>query len=245
MRKLLLILVVTVTFPPAARGGKSQSYISYDEGGAIVREDKTLDIEARVNLPIFANDELITSGGRAEVRLSDSNVIGIDRATSISFFSILNSREGHSEKTTLDLRHGKVMVYRTHDANNPADLRDDRFHWACVYTASAWYCASGEAVFSLEADAKVGDHVEVFDGVIEVRKLCPARRMRAGERAQVDRRGIHALTSDNRELLDDFEHWFLRRPWRFARPDSYHLGTSLAQFDEDLARHGSWVEVPG
>src|SRR5688572_14487292 len=152
MRKLLLVLVVTVTFPLTARD-KTQSYISYDEGGSIVREDNTLDIEARVNLPIYANDALITSSGRAEVRLSDGNVIGIDRHTSLSFFSIINSREGHSEKTILELRSGKVMIYRRHDGNADIEM-NDKFHWACINTANARYCASGEAVFSVERDVK-------------------------------------------------------------------------------------------
>src|SRR5689334_3173460 len=102
MRKLAVstfLLAVAVTLPLQARG-KNESYISYDDGGTVVRQadDNNREIDARVNLPVFPGDEVITNRrGRAEVRLADGNLVGIDRATSILLRSVLNSydTDGH------------------------------------------------------------------------------------------------------------------------------------------------------
>jgi len=76
MRKLAVstfLLAVAVTLPLQARG-KNESYISFDDGGTVVRQgdDNNREIDARVNLPVFPGDEVITNRrGRTEVRLAE------------------------------------------------------------------------------------------------------------------------------------------------------------------------------
>ena len=240
MRKLAVstfLLAVAVTLPLQARG-KNESYIAYDDGGTVVRQgdDNNREINARVNLPVFPGDDVITNRrGRTEVRLADGNVVGIDRATSILFRSILDSYDTESNVTIAELRYGKVAVFRVGDASE--SLRLD--------TPSASYFAGDEAIFSVESDSHGRDHLAVFDGTIEVRTPARTSRVRAGESADVDDRGLSDLVSDEHSSADDFERWFLQRSEKFGNSNSRYLDRSLAYSDEDLSRSGSWTFISG
>lgn len=237
MRKLTLLTLLALSALPLQARNKDQSYISYDDGGTIVRAgDDNREIEARVNLPVYPGDEVITNRrGRAEVRLSDGNVVGIDRGTAIRFQSMLDNYEGEDDATIAELRYGKVMVYRSADARDA--IRID--------TASASYYASRQATFSVEADTSGKDRVSVFDGTIEVRTPTRTTRLRSSERAEVDDRGLYALASDEGYASDDFERWFIRRTERYGRTNSRYLDRSLAYYEDDLNRNGSWTYISG
>jgi len=216
---------------------RHQSYLSYDDGGTIVRsgEDGT-DIEATRNLPIYPGDEIITSRrGRAEVRLSDGNIVGIDRATALRFRSVLDSYEGEDGETVAELKYGKVAIHRTELGRDLVRLDTD--------TAS--YLAEDEAVYSVETDSRGRDRVMVFDGTLEVRTRQRATRLRAGESANIDDRGVFDLVGDQRDAADDFEKWFLRRAERFGSYDGKHMDRRMAYWADDLDEHGRWVYVSG
>jgi len=238
MRKLVLltILGIAVTLPLQA-GTKSESYISYDDGGTIVRTaDDGRELDARVNLPVFPGDEVITNRrGRTEVRLADGNFLGIDRATSIRVASVLDSYDKDASDTVVELRYGKVSVYRTDEATESFRLD----------TQSASYFAGEEAVFSVDSDSGGRDHVQVFDGNIEVRTPTRTTRVRAGESANIDDRGVYDLATDTRNSADDFERWFLARTEHYGSADSRYLDRSLAYSDQDLSEHGTWTFISG
>lgn len=240
MRKLTLLtfLALTLALPLQAARNKGQSYFSYDDGGTIVRQGEDgREVDARVNLPVFPGDEVVTDRrGRAEIRLSDGNVIGLDRGTAVRFKSILDSYEGDASESIVELRYGKLAVYRTGEGRET--IRID--------TPSATYFAStGEAVFSVESDAHGKDRASVLQGAIEVRTPSRNTRLRAGESANIDDRGLSGLVSDQGYEADDFESWFLRRAERYGGATSRYLDRSLAYSDEDLSRNGSWVNVSG
>ncbi|HUP20873.1 MAG TPA: FecR family protein [Gemmatimonadota bacterium] len=238
MRKLTIIATLAfaaAAFPLQADDARHQSYISYDDGGTLLRPaDDEREIEARVNLPLFPGDEVITNRrGRTEIRLADGNVVALDRATAIRFRSILDSYEGEAGQTVAELRYGKVAVYRI------ADTRDS-FR---LDTPGATYFASSEAIFSVETDSRARDRVSVFDGAIEVRTPLRSTRLRSGEQAEVDDRGMYDVASYGRHSADDFEAWFLRRAGRYGATTSRYLDRSLAYYDDELSRHGSWVNI--
>ena len=220
---------------PLPAEDRHQSFISHDDGGTLVRTaDDDREIEARVNLPIFPGDEVITDRrGRTEVRLADGNVLGIDRATAVRFRAILDSYEGEAAETIIELRYGKVAVYRV----------DDRRDEIRIDTPSATYFASEESIFSVETDSRGRDRVAVFDGVIEVRTPARSTRLRSGEQVEVDDRGEYDVAGFSRYSADDFESWFLRRAERYGASSSRYLDRSLAYYDDELSRHGSWVHI--
>src|SRR6266849_6310775 len=116
MRKLALLALFTLAVAvPLHAAGRSQSYFTYDDGGTVVRQgEDAREIEARVNMPVYPGDEVTTSRrGRAEIRLSDGNVLGVDRDTSIHVRSILDSYDGDNSQTIIELHSGHAALQRT------------------------------------------------------------------------------------------------------------------------------------
>ena len=231
---VLALLTLTLTISLGA-DDRHQSYISYDDGGTVVRTDGR-DVEAHRNLPIYPGDEIITARrGRAEVHLSDGNILGVDSATSLRFQSILDSYEGDSNETVAVLRFGKVAVHRTDIGREHVRLDTD----------SASYVATYEAVYSLETDTRGRDRITVFDGSVEVRTPAKTTRLREGETASVDNDGVFDLIGDQRAAADDFERWFLKRAERYGTYDNRYMDRRLSYWSDDLDSHGRWVFATG
>jgi hypothetical protein len=234
---LLTLLSLALASLAFAEDDGHQSYLSYDDGGTVVKSgDDGREIDAHRNLPIYPGDEVITSRrGRAEVRLSDGNIVGIDRTTAIRFTSILGSYEGDDEATVAELRYGKVAVHRTDIGRE--NVRLD--------TTSASYVADRESVYSVETDSNGNDRVTVFAGTLEVRTRERTTRLRSGETATVDGRGLYDLAGDQRDSADDFERWFLKRADRFDNYKNQYVDRRLGYWADDLDDHGRWVHVTG
>jgi len=233
MRKstlLLLATIATLALPLYARD-RSHSYITYDDGGTTIRQSEDgRDVDARVNMPVFPGDAVTTGRrGRVEIRMADGNIIALDRSTSVQFKSILDSYDGDSEQTVVELQYGHVAIQR--DDETRQLLRLD--------TANASYAASEVAIYAVEADSKNHDRVTVFDGTVEVRTPARTTRVRQGEEARVDDGGIYDLVNA-RETADEFERWFLQRASRYNTASGRYLDRSLAYSESELGTSGSW-----
>jgi hypothetical protein len=235
MRKVSLLLLLLVAAALPLRADRGQSYISYDDGGSLVKQaEDGREIGAKVNMPVFPGDEIITARtGRTELRLSDGNVVALDRSTAIRFRSILDSYDGDSSETVAELRFGQMMMHR----------RDDRTAAVRIDTANASYVAGDDTVYSLETDGKGKDRVSVFEGSLEVRTPSRTTRLRAGDEAHIDGDGLYGLVDLPRTGASAFERWFLRRADRYDRDTSRYLDSSVAYSDYDLESNGSWVFV--
>ena len=236
MRKLnrfLLITLAALAVPAYAAKGRDQSYITFDDGGTIVRQgDDNREVEARVNFPIYPGDEVTTgSRGRTEIRLADANIIALDRSTTVRFRSIYDSYESDSTQSIIELKSGHVAVQRTSEATEL--LRID--------TANASYAANDDAIYAVDTDAQGRDRVTVYDGEIDVRTPQRSTNVRQGEEARIDDQGMYGLVSSN--ASDEFERWFARRAQRYQSASSRYLDRSLAYSDYQLQDYGSWVFV--
>jgi hypothetical protein len=234
MRKstlLLLLLAFTAIALPSYARDRSHSYITFDDGGSTIRQSEDgRDIDARVNMPVFPGDEVTTGNrGRVEIRMADGNVIALDRSTSVQFKSILDSYDGDSEQTIVDLHYGHVAIQRDDDTRQL--LRLD--------STDASYAATDIAIYAVEADSKSHDRVTVFDGTMEVRTPARTARLRAGEEAHIDDGGIYDLVSSHNNA-DEFERWFIQRASRNSTASSRYLDRSLAYSEADLGSSGSW-----
>ncbi|MEA2338936.1 MAG: hypothetical protein QOE82_2943 [Thermoanaerobaculia bacterium] len=233
MRKstLLLLSALAVVALPSYARDRSHSYITYDDGGTTIRQSEDgRDVEARVNMPVFPGDEVTTGRrGRVEIHMADGNVIALDRSTSVEFKSILDSYDGDSEQTVVELKYGHVAIQR--DDETRQLLRLD--------TANASYAAGEVAIYSVEADAKSHDRVTVFDGTMEVRTPSRTVRVREGEEARVDDGGIYDLISSH-NTADEFERWFIQRASKYSSATGRYLDHSLAYSESELGTSGSW-----
>jgi hypothetical protein len=234
MRRVALLAFLTIALVLPLRADRGQSYFTYDDGGTIVRQaEENKDIDVRVNLPVFPGDEVITSrSGRSEIRLSDGNVIALDRGTDVRFRSILDSYDGNASQTVIELRYGHVIVQRTEYGTDFVRLDSE----------NASYVASSEAVYAVDS-SNGSDRVSVFDGSVEVRTPQRTSRVRAGEEAKVDQDGPYDVVSQEYSTADEFEQWYLRRAERYSHGSSRYLDRSIAYADYDLASNGSWTYV--
>jgi hypothetical protein len=235
MKRLLLpaFLTMLIGLPLQASEGKAQSYFTYDDGGTIVRQGPDRgENEARVNYPIFPGDEVTTGRrGRSEIRLSDGNVLGLDRTTTIHFQSILDSYDGDSSQTVAELRFGHIIVQRTESGSDTLRLDTD----------SASYLATQEAIYAVESDGRGHDRVTVYEGTVEVRTPQNTSTLHGGDEAHVDEQGLYGIAQLASNASDDFERWFLRRSERSSRASSRYLDRSLAYSDNDFDANGSWI----
>jgi hypothetical protein len=239
MKRLALIafLAAAAALPLQAANGKNQSYFTFDDGGTIVHQgDDGRETEARINFPVYPGDEITTNRrGRSEIRLSDGNVVGLDRATTLRFRSIIDSYEGAANETVAELRTGHVVVQRTQDSGESLRLDTD----------NASYITTDEGIYAVETDGRGRDRVTVFDGSVEVRTPQRSLRLRTGDEAHVDEQGVYGKVEQARDTTDDFERWFLRRSERYDRGSSRYLDRSLGYAGDDLDANGSWIYVAG
>ncbi len=237
MKKAFLLVLTFVFAAFATAEERHQSYISYDDGGTVVKSgDDGREIDAHRNLPVFPGDEIVTARrGRAEIRLSDGNILGIDRTTALRLRSILDAYEGDANETVAELRYGKVAIHRT-------DLGREHVR---LDTDNASYIAEDEGLYSVETDARGRDRVTVFDGTVEIRTPSRSTRLRSGESATIDQDGVFDLAGDQRNSADDFERWFLKRAERFGSFNSRYVDRRLGYWTDELDDYGSWVMVNG
>jgi hypothetical protein len=234
---LLTLVIAVPMFADEPAEDRHQSFLSYDDGGTVIRSgEEGEEVEAHRNLPVYPGDEIVTARrGRAEVRLSDGNIIGIDRTTALRLISILDSYEGADDETVAQLRYGKVAVHRT-------DLGRDHVR---LDTDNASYVAAFESIYSVETDGQGRDRVMVFDGSVEVRTRSRVTRVREGDAVTVDSDGAYDLVGDQRNAADDFERWFLKRAERLDKRDNRYVDRRMGYWADELDEHGTWVNVAG
>jgi hypothetical protein len=240
MRKLapiLFLVTIAIALPSFATitPTRSQSYFTYDDGGTTLRSGEDgRESDVRVNLPLFPGDEVLTSRrGRSEIRLSDGNILALDRATAIRFKTIANGYDSDANDTIAELRFGHVVVQRVDGSREDFRLDSD----------NASYVAIGNALYAIETDGRGKDRITVFDGTVEVRTPARTTTLRGGDEAHVDDSGLYGVVSVSRASSDDFERWSLTRAERYARRDGRYLDDSLAYAESDLSDNGTWVYV--
>jgi hypothetical protein len=233
MRRALPYLFILLAAPLLAADG-DQSYISYNDGDNVVRQAYDgRDIEARVNLPVFAGDQLVTGRrGRSEIRLADGSIIAVDRESAVEITSIANTFESEDTQSVVSLRRGAAIVHLQRDEDVPIRLD----------TPVATYVALAAGIYSVELDARGRDEITVLSGATEVRTRERSYRLRAGEAAQVDESGIYDIRSARGDE-SSFERWYLQRVDRYEGRRSRYLDSRYAWVEADLDDHGDWVYV--
>ncbi|HEY0591906.1 MAG TPA: FecR family protein, partial [Thermoanaerobaculia bacterium] len=210
-----------------------QSYISYDDGQTVVRQAYDgREVDAHVNLPIFAGDQIVTGRrGRTEIRLADGSIIAIDRESALEITSLGNTFESQDEQSVASLRRGAAIVHM--ESEDDAALRLD--------TPVASYASLSAGIYSVEVDRGY-DQVTVLSGATEVRTQSRSYRLRAGETARVSADGIYDIQSVS-SSESSFERWYLNRVDRYQGRRARYLDSRYSWVEADLADHGDWVYV--
>jgi hypothetical protein len=230
MRRALILFAFL--FAATSGFAAEQSYISYDDGQSLVRQNfDSRELEARVNMPVFPGDEIVTARrGRTEIRLADGNVVVVDQNSHLQLSAIANSYEGTDAQSIASLQYGSVIVHNPADDIQP--LRLD--------TGLASYVLLTDGIVSVVTGARQRDEVHVLSGALEIRTQARTYRLRAGESARVDVEGIYDIHAASGSE-SSFERWYLNRIDRYSRGSSRYLDSRLSYVEADLADHGSWV----
>jgi hypothetical protein len=238
MRRPVLLFIATIallTSPLAAARSRHQSYVSFDDGNTvIVQADDQRTVDARVNMPVFPGDEVRSSrSGRAEIRLSDENVLAIDRATAVRLDSLAADYDRDASESVVSLQYGEVIVHRT--AYSTAPIRLD--------TEIASYVGGKNSLYAVRSEGRGAEVISVYEGSVEVRTEGGSERVRAGDEAKLDRDGVYGSETLARDGTSDFERWYLRRATRYDRHSGRYVGDRFAYWESDLDSYGSWVYV--
>ncbi|MFN2239382.1 MAG: DUF6600 domain-containing protein [Thermoanaerobaculia bacterium] len=225
-------IIFAFLFAATSGFASEQSYISYDDGQSVVRQNfDSRELEARVNMPVFPGDEIVTARrGRTEIRLADGNVVVVDQNSHLQLSAIANSYEGTDAQSIASLQYGSVIVHNPADDIQP--LRLD--------TGLASYVLLTDGIVSVTTGARERDEVHVLSGALEIRTQARTYRLRAGESARVDVEGIRDIQAASGSE-SGFERWYLSRIDRYSRGSSRYLDSRLSYVEADLADHGSWV----
>lgn len=222
---------------PAFAVDRSQSYLSYEDGGAtVVQAFDNRRIDAHRNVPLFPGDEVETSRrGRIEISLADGNVVAVDRSSRIALEALAyNYDSPDATETLVRLDYGQVIVHRP-DESSDAPVRLD--------TSVASYAGSEDSIFSVETGARGREVLSVFSGVVEVRTRDSRERVRMGEQVSIDDDGIYGSNVVVRGGTSEFERWYLERADRYGRGSSRYLPAELSRYEDDFDRHGRWVYI--
>jgi len=228
----LLLLASFVPLASLHADGRNQSYISFNDGDALLVQSDGTEVDTRLNLPVYPGDELRTNRrGRTEIRLSDGNVMAVDRGSIVRFHSIYDSYEGDGSQTVVALRSGAIMVRRVRREGEAVRVDTD----------AASYLSARNAVYEVEADLRGTDVVSVYEGSVEVRTQNDSARVRAGQQARVDQDGLFSTIDLARDGTSDFERWFLSRNSSYGANRSRYLDGDLSYAEGDLNSNGSWA----
>jgi hypothetical protein len=234
MRKLAIATLTLLLALTAFGQDQHQSYVTYDDGDSVLLQNDGREIDARMNLPVYPGDVIRTGKrGRTEIRLSDGNIVAIDRYSRVKFDSILGTYEGDDQRTVARLLEGQVILFRLHRGSEA--LRLD--------TSNASYLSSKEALYGVETNSRGIDIVTVFEGTIEVRTRQGSVVLRDRERAKVDLTGVYSRNELVSNGATEFEQWFIRRASRYSENEGRYLEGSLAYAEADLSENGRWVYV--
>jgi hypothetical protein len=194
-------------------------------------------VQAEVNQPVLAGDRLwVAPRSRAEVLLSDGNLLRLDGETEAAFESLAFSPESGDRVTTLRLLRGNAQLVVTTDSLGDQLPRLD--------TPNATVYPQEFGVYRVTTDGVEWTEVVVRRGRAEIVGGRDALTVNADQRGLVEGRDRPWAEIRAAAGYDGLERWAadLDRAGRYDSPD---IGEDLRYAAAPLERYGRWVDVGG
>lgn len=255
---LLALAATLLLAPPAAAEhdsgadpyyGGSTGYddyaepVSYDAGYSYVRNldgDATLiqaggDRDAlELNQPVLVGDRVwVSPRGRAEMLLSDGNLLRLDGGTEVAFDALAHSPDARDRVTVLRLLEGNAQLVVFADALGDEPPRVELPN-ATVYVGEA-------GRYRLTSDRGDWSQVVVRAGRAEVATVHDSRLLRAGDEVLVDGYRSPRTLLRQASSHDGLERWGERLDHQVA--DDGYVDPSLRHAAAPLDDYGTWVTV--
>ena len=194
--------------------------------------------QAEINQPVLAGDRLwVAPGSRAEVLLSDRNLLRLDGESEAAFESLAFSPESGDRVTTLRLLRGNAQLVVTADSLGDQLPRFD--------TPNATIYPQDFGVYRVTTDGGDWTEVVVRRGRAEVVTGPEALTVSADQRALVE--GTGRPWTDVRAAggYDPLERWAADLDRGAREYDSPYVDDDLRYAAGPLERYGRWVDVGG
>jgi hypothetical protein len=245
----LAAALATAWLLAAAGAGAQEADSSYGfvrtlEGAATLLEiggqppaqgDRT-DLE--VNAPVLDGDRVwVTRGSRLELVLPDRSLLRLDGSTEVSLDRLAYSRGGDARSTRLRLERGELQLVVPEDALGDELPRLD--------TANATLYVEAAGSFLVHSDGERWTEVVVRDGALEVLTPRGTRRVRRGERLEVDGDEWPEVALDSAGPEAALERWGRALDGEIATADLRYVDSRLRYAAGGLADRGSWHELGG
>ncbi|MFP3941756.1 MAG: DUF6600 domain-containing protein [Thermoanaerobaculia bacterium] len=227
------------TVPETAGYEGSYTYVRTLEGSATLIQGDTGDRDAlQANQPVLVGDRVwVSPRSRAELVLSDGNLLRIDGGSEVVFEALAASPDRQDRATVLRLPEGNVQLVVVRDFLGEGLPRID--------TPNSTVYPRDLGTYRITAGGPDWSQVVARDGSAEVVTPEGALLVRAGEEAVVE--GEHRTRQRVRRAgrEDSLELWGERLDRRARQADVPYVDESLRYEAASLERHGSWLRIEG
>ena len=211
------------------------------EGSAMLQRQQELDrVEATINEPVFAGDQLRTDDGRAEVEFPDGSILWLDSETWVEFLGIRDPQGETRDSTVLRLRQGVLEI--DNRGNGSTSDEDPR-----VDTGEASVYLLGRGRFRIESDRAVTTVVSLR-GVAELAGDDGSVLVRSGQSSQVVLGAVpDSPRAVNTLRMDDFDEWCEERLSSYLSEDDGRdreyvraVPVPVRHYVTELDNYGDW-----
>ncbi|MDW7761584.1 MAG: DUF6600 domain-containing protein [Acidobacteriota bacterium] len=241
MRKLFAIAVI-LAVPAALLATDEPKYtnetvarLSYVEGQTFIQRASDLGFEEGIlNMPIIEGDRIAASDGRTEVHIGRGNYLRMDQETKID---ILNLPKKGEDLVRFRVWSGSVFV----DIGRLAGEKTIEIH-----TADASFYILETGLYRVDVLETGKTEFLVYRGLAEAAGqegsslIKASQRITASEGRFTSRPALFIATAD-----DGFDVWNEERSRDLRKEFAQrYLPEELEDFEDELLRHGRWVNIP-
>lgn len=214
------------------------SFVRTLEGDAtLAGSDLDGRTELEINQPLITGDRVyLERGSRAEIVLSDFNLLRLGGGAELVFASLAASPDGDSERTHLELINGELQIVLSADAARSSEpLR--------VETGNSTIYLHEAGSYLVTAEDSDWSEVVVRQGYAEVQTGRGSVVVQENEQAVIEGDSRPQTSVEAATSLASLERWGLEleSEARYAGLDD--VDDSLRYASSSLGQHGSWVEI--
>jgi len=224
-----------------AQSGMTGSYGYFrtlDGSATLIQAGTNERIEVRANEPILVGDRVFVSdGSRAEIVLSDRNIVRIGANAELGFRALANSGDTDDPASVLELIRGTIQLVVVQDQLGQS--------YPSVATPNASVRTQGPGSFLIVVDDDRRTEVVAREGRTEVITESEAAEVRAGESLFVEGNRGQNLEFAAAPSIDGLERWGADLSNYAQGEYSEYVDPDLRYSASTLSGYGSWVDYGG
>lgn len=243
MKKIIgtLAILLMAFFTLNAQDAKKTEYtnetfarVSYVSGEAYIQRASEIGYEEGiVNMPLTEGDRIGTTDGRAEIYLSNSNYIRLDKSTKVDFLN-LPTREDN----LIQIKIWAGNVYLS--IESLGEEKNIQIHTSDV---SAYILDRG--MYRIDVKQNEETEIFVFEGLLEAAGETGSTLIKSTQKIDFVQGHLSSGPSQFMAVAEDnFDRWSENRESQIRRQVAQdYLPQELDDFERELASYGDWAYV--